>query len=936
MAPVTATFIIDSDTSVGEDIVVEIEGGEQVPLTFSSGRWRGSAKVETTKPVIQIQLLLKTRGSVNASGPVRKLDVPANTVAVEFRDTWKRKSGGDLGGIFNCGLFKDVIFTAETPANGTPIPRVTATSTPDSVVVRLNCSSSVSAPGKVVYCCGSIPALGAWKVENAVAMGFVPESKLWSLDLVVDKKDLPFSYKFILANEKRGEAQWEADPNRNFTPQMLDEFLANAKSAGLEAAMAGLSVSEGPAKMLSVTEEPIRIKGSISYKGAGLAVPVSALRSDSSLGVGEFQDLKLLVDFARASGFTIIQLLPVNDTTNFRDWRDSSPYSGISVFALHPMFINVPAIGDLPESLLADHAEQKKKLEAPTLKWQEVWTVKLRLLQEAFALKKAGLAADRDFARFVDASRKWLVPYAVFSCLRDKFDTCDYTVWRVENLDISRPSVELVERLAKEGLPSYFTADDVTFYYWVQYHLHRQLQDASSYAKTKRIGLKGDLPIGCSRFSVDTWMYPQYFDFDYSIGAPSDPGCFWGQNWGLPVYNWDNQAKDGFQWWKDRMSCMSQYFSAFRIDHVLGFFRTWSCPSTCVKGLMGHFSPANGIHRNELQQRGINDFGRLTFPYIRRQFVYDLFGGRGNEIIERFFDNDFGDRIKFKPHLATEAAIAKAFELPANANDGQKREAQYMKESLMGLLDSVVLIRDPHNGEMYHPRMRIGDSRSFQELPDHWKQPLVDLLNEYVWKRQDGVWTNQAMRLLPMLKGGSDMLPCAEDLGLIPNCLPGVMDRLGILGLRIQRFPTGPEEFAAPSQYPWLTVASTSTHDIAPLRAYWEQMDAGKRQRYFNFLGFNGNAPGFCEPWIVERIIFQHLESRSVICVLPLQDVLGLKEDVRRPGSPGDEQINYPDLGEHEINWRYRLHMPLEQLVKNKPFAEHVYGMLRSKGRTVF
>jgi len=179
--------------------------------------------------------------------------------------------------------------------------------------------------------------------------------------------------------------------------------------------------------------------------------------------------------------------------------------------------------------------------------------------------------------------------------------------------------------------------NDIAFYYYIQYQLHIQLLDAGNYARTKGIIFKGDIPIGISRNSVEAWIEPYYFNMNGQAGAPPDPFSAKGQNWGFPTYNWDVMEQDNYLWWQKRFRKMAEYFTAYRIDHILGFFRIWEIPSHSVHGLLGQFVPALPMGVDEIQSFGLHfqkDF--MTRPFINDDILNRLFGEKAAFVQETF------------------------------------------------------------------------------------------------------------------------------------------------------------------------------------------------------------------------------------------------------------------------------------------------------------
>ena len=568
------------------------------------------------------------------------------------------------------------------------------------------------------------------------------------------------------------------------------------------------------------------------WKGAGTAIPVFALRSEDDFGVGEFLDLKKMVDWAVLTGQTFLQLLPVNDTTMFGTLDDSYPYNANSTFALHPQFINLPAAGVPVDK---EYLKLQKQLNSfvkdgrPETDYVSVNREKRRLLRKAFDANWKSLSRTKAYRNFLAANREWLIPYSRFCALRDEFGTPDFSQWgEFAVYDEAR-----LERWNKSH------RSETDFNCFLQFHLDAQFRQVRDYAHSKGVVLKGDLPIGISRTSADAWQFPKLFNMDSQAGAPPDAFSADGQNWGFPTYNWEEMAKDGYAWWKARLRKMSEYFDAFRIDHILGFFRIWQIPVPEKSGLAGYFSPAIPYSADELRSWG--------------------YGNRMDRFIE-----------------------------------------------------------DPHRPGWYHPRIDAKD--------------LGDLYIDFFYRRHNEFWKHNAMGKLSALLGSTNMLACGEDLGMIPACVPEVMQRLNILSLEIQRMPKDPAQtFADPARYPYGCVCTTSTHDMSPIRAWWEE-DRALSQRFYNeVLGCGGAAPYFCEPWVCRRIVEQHLWSPAMLVILPLQDWLSISPELRYKGNPADERINVPAIPRY--HWDYRMHLSLEELLAAKDFNTDVATLVKSSGR---
>lgn len=565
------------------------------------------------------------------------------------------------------------------------------------------------------------------------------------------------------------------------------------------------------------------------WRGAGVAVPTFSLRSRQSVGCGEFLDLIPLVDIAASAGLRVVQILPVNDTRVHGMWWDSYPYSSVSVFALHPMYLRLQALLDprLPADISADIERARAKLDLKDVDYEATVAAKVSIARRVFDLRKREVFADDSFQAFVDGNAAWLKPYAAFMILKDLFGSADHTQWGL----LSQPSAEVIDKLTR---PESDCADAAQFVFFLQWHLHKQLLQASQHAKARHVVLKGDLPIGVDKRSVDTWLHPRLFRMNTSTGAPPDSFDPNGQNWGFPTYNWEEMARDEYSWWCARLRQMSQYFSAYRIDHVLGMFRIWELPAHAVGGILGRFRPALPITKHEFESRGLWDVMRLEEPYVRNAHLQDSFGQRAMDVALRFLieTSPGSGRWRFREEFATERGIVEAECLAPRAGSPQwlLDELAATKAALLSLVRNVVVIADPEQPGGYHPRFHLEHTSSFAEL-EGWQQDALRHLHSDYYARQDSLWRRHALRTLPVLQHATGMLVCGEDLGLVPPCVHEVMLELGVVGLRIQRMPPNDGQFDRPGTYPYLTVCSPSCHDTTTTRAWWEQ-DHGRQQAY--------------------------------------------------------------------------------------------------------
>ncbi len=750
-------------------------------------------------------------------------------------------------------------------------------------------------PDEVVCLLGSTEEFGSWDENNPLLM--VREGNWFSISLNLANAAFPVNYKYGVYNvtEKRFVV-YENGDNR---------------------------VTYGIGKrQLNIFHDGFIRLGNTAFKGAGIAIPVFSLRTEKSFGIGEFTDIKPLADWCNTVGMKLIQLLPINDTTVNHAWTDSYPYAPISVFALHPIYINLEKLaGKEHATLIKGLKKKQKELNGlPAMDYESVIKAKWVVLKSLFADMKESWLEDKDYQTYFEENKHWLVPYAAFCYYRDKYKTAEFSQWKSN-------STYDEKEVAKLANPKSKSFDLFGIHLFVQYHLHVQLKEAVDYTHKHGIILKGDLPIGIYRNSADAWMAPELYDMNAQAGAPPDDFAVKGQNWGFPTYNWNKMMDDGFAWWKQRFSQMSLYFDAFRIDHILGFFRIWSIPMDAVEGILGHFVPCIPIYQSEFGERGIwFDYDRYCKPFINDNVLAEFFGDKTAWVKENFLNTNGWGSYSLRDEVNTQRKIEQWF---AEASDVDP----LIKEKLFDLVSNIILIPDTNEkGErVYHFRIAMESTISFRYLDENTQNQLKELFVNYFFRRQDDFWRRQAMQKLPALKAATNMLVCGEDLGMVPDCVPGVMRETGLLSLEIQRMPKDPtKKFFHPADAPYMSVVTPSTHDMSTIRGWWEESAENTKQFYQQELGQWGEPPFYCEPWICKAIVNQHVHSPAMWSIFQLQDLMSIDGNLRRE-NPNDERINIPANPKHY--WRYRMHITLEQLQNEEVFNNELKGMLEYSGR---
>ncbi len=912
----------------------DIEQAKPLQYTYD-GHWRASLFLHDLPADVEYIYILKDENLGETQqewGSPRRLSLALQSPRVVLEDTWRAQHHPE--NVFYSSTFSKALFKADV-FHTNPVPFEEG-----KVKLRLQISAPRIEPGQQLCISGNVEALGNWTREQVVLMGN-PRHPLWEVEVLVDPYRA-LEYKFGLYDTQRQQLiALEDRYNRVLAPDLL--MLA------------------GEASTIVVRDEYFEHPQGV-WKGAGMAIPVFSLRSEKSLGCGEFKDIKKLADWMEQTGLKMIQVLPINDTMATGTWTDSYPYASISVYALHPMYLNLEALGGLNEFQLTQLAVERQKLNAlPEVDYEAVTQFKLSMAREIFDQQYASIGQDAKYHSFLKQHESWLPSYAAFCYLRDKFGTVNFNEWG----EYAEFSPSILEQL---NMPWTESHRQINFYCFLQYHLDKQLRKAAKYTRKKGIALKGDIPIGIYRYSVDAWVNPQLYHMDGQAGAPPDPFSASGQNWGFPTYNWEEMAKDGYQWWRSRLQQLSRYFDAFRIDHILGFFRIWEIPIEHVQGLMGVFNPVQALRREDFLKAGISfDEKRFCEPYISEELIENTFGDHQNWVKEHFLSPAEAGRYQLQAVFDTQKKIEAFFqqewaqpETFASESTEEEElgyglgptvslsnetgifsrmqalspaERDSLRDGLYDLVSNCVVFRDKNpEVEGYHFRIFTDKTHSFKSLHVDVQEALMPMYYDYFYHSQEAFWEEKALQKLPALKEASEMLICGEDLGMVPERVPSVMRDLNMLSLEIQRMSKNPQtEFLQEEDIPYWSVCSPSTHDMSPIRLWWEEMKTKQRQRFYqNELGFRGRAPKQCEPYIALQMLYQHLEWPSMWAIFPLQDLLAFDEKLRS-AYPDKERINIPANPQHY--WRYRMHLNLEDLMEAQTFNEYLKDILEETGR---
>ncbi|MEO6037609.1 MAG: 4-alpha-glucanotransferase [Saprospiraceae bacterium] len=888
-------FYLRYHTHSGESCWVSV--GDQPPVLLQYGNeefWQGQLEIaaKSSAPLNYRYHVQKADGSLVTEWETeRTLSTESKQAQIQVVDNWN-----PAGAVENAFLTKpfQTVFLKNPPAQS---PKKAA-----GYTHLFRVKAPLVQGDEVVCLAGHGKALRLW--DSSAPLLLQREGHWWTLRLDLSQEDFPLAYKYGV---------WNTRTNR---------FLGFENGANR-------TLYQFPAQQpdLTILHDGFARLPYPNWKGAGVAIPVFSLRSQRSFGIGEFTDLPALVDWGKSVGLKLIQLLPINDTTATHTWTDSYPYAAVSAFALHPIYLNVEAVaGKKHAALWKKLVKKQQELNAlEAVDYEDVLQYKWDIIRQLYDLQKADWAKDPAYQAYYAANKHWLAPYGAFCRLRDLNGTPDFSQW-------SAHSKYLAAEIEQLLTPDSAEFDQIALHLFVQWHLHSQLQAATDYAHANGLIVKGDIPIGIYRYSCDAWVAPELYNMDAQAGAPPDDFAEKGQNWGFPTYNWANMKADGFGWWRQRFEQMNLYFDAFRIDHILGFFRIWSIPLDAVEGILGQFIPAIPVTEQELRTAGVAfDHDRLCRPYITDRLLWETFGDTVVSIIP-FLQKRPDGRYDLLPAFASQRQIEAHF-----ASQEPTEQNARLRDGLYGLLSNVILLDRTGAAATSDTawagafRITMEKTRSFQDLDGRTQEQLRRLYLDYFYKRQDDFWQKEALEKLPALKRATKMLICGEDLGMVPHCVPDVMAELGILSLEIQRMPKQADAtFFHPKDAPYLSVVTPSTHDMSTLRGWWEE-DRALTQRFFNeILQQAGGAPYFCEPWVNKMLLEQHFHSPAMWSIFQLQDLLGMDAALRRE-NPNDERINVPANPKHY--WRYRMHLSLEELQRAEGFNGKLRRMVGESGR---
>lgn len=639
-------------------------------------------------------------------------------------------------------------------------------------------------------------------------------------------------------------------------------------------------------------------------KVTGVALPLSAVRTRSNGGYGEFPDIKLLGHWAARTGQKIIQLLPLNDTET-----DSSPYNSISAFALSPVYIKLEEIRgtELVSEKISTLKTRFSRFKRNS--HSDFYTAKIELLLEIYENQKGRILKEKSLVNWINKN-KWIIPYSVYKHINFRKKNTPWNLWgKYSQID----EKQVIHYWSENKEEAYF-------YAWIQYIADKQFRDANRFLERKGIYLKGDIPILMNRNSCDVWYHRNYFHLDTSAGTPPDPENPDGQNWGFPTYHWENMEADNFKWWVSRMKHFNRYYHLIRLDHILGFFRIWNIPDNHHSGSQGYYNPYCYIYQTELEKVGFNSarIFWLSEPHIRGEILRKECGDWLTELKRDFLDQvNSEDLYVFKKGMNSQKEI------------WNSQYPEPIKASLDMFVRNRALI--PLGDGVFFPSWYYTGSQSWQSLNGYEKHQLEKLMSKK-YEAAEQIWKTHAHKILSVLTSEADMQFCAEDLGAMSPVVPGILQSLDILSLKVirwnRRYNEPRQPFIKPENYPYHSVCTTSVHDSSSFRQWWKESDDIDEFKIAFHLNRRDNG---MERNSFERILSHIIRVNSGVLILPIQDWLQLWPEIL-PKNPEEDRINTPG-SVNDRNWSYRLPVNMELILDNKNLNSTIKKYTRIRKR---
>jgi len=587
-------------------------------------------------------------------------------------------------------------------------------------------------------------------------------------------------------------------------------------------------------------------------KAVGIEVPLFSLRSPSDNGIGDFGSLQQFITQIIAGEYTVVQLLPVNDTGVSPD-----PFEIISSFAINPIYLCLDKMGALRDvdvaHIVADKSEEFSY--SHVVEWKDVREIKWTYFRAIFAQDGEDTLKSTDFQNFVEREKEWLLPYSVFCYLKNSGKIEPY-------------SPSLVNRLSSEK--------EVLFHAFLQYHADRQLQQIHSECSKAGISLAGEIPYGVSPESVDVWQYPGLFKTDFNVGTMPDAECCTGHKWNRIPYNWKSKGMD--KWWKSRLKKMSRYFDICRLDNTMGYFRQWMVPRNHVTSIRGQIEPCKSYSLKELRDAGYNTgVTKDLEPLITKEYLQKVISPEFKRFGE-FFKRRLDGRYYFKKEMDSAYKICEYFE-------NRKGDDKAICLGLVKIMDECLFIKTPGG---FQPRIAAQYTNAYNALDVKQKEIFNRIYDSFYYSDENKLlWIENGKKHLKMISRSTSML-------LYADCMaPAIIQDLLFLAVERKGEVAGNMDIFMPSMY-----------DMAPFKQWWSSLTESAKQTYWsNVMKWKDKASSKPIPAIYSDIVKRLRRSKSPLVILPIQDICKQAKDYNGVTLP--EQIAIPE--ERENGWQWRM-----------------------------
>lgn len=954
----TVRFRVKCHTSFGEELFIvgdckelgnwQTKCAQQLFYEADSDSWVGDICFPLTSSTRTIQYkYFKSNDTQEAQwepeeNHIIHLDSVASPAFVEISDTFRWND--PILNTFTRSAFTEVITKRTNPVAP---PRISPNKVnPGEVSVNFSVMCPYVKRNQTLCIVGSCPELGEWNPEKALLLADL-DFPLWTGAATFKRSSFPFEYKYIIRDqesETHEVHEIESVEDEEKDTHYIWENCENRTCKGVTGEFVDASF---PATII-VSDWYISPNANL-FRGMGIHCPLFSVRTSESCGVGQYSDIRRLVDLCKLIGSSMIELLPLNDTTaspNSYQIRNSSPYNIISCFALNPIYINLlEIIPSLPSDIFNDIASHKFQFEQRReVDYGDVYRFKMNILHKIYDISKELRSTDYD--DFCAFNEEWLNPYSLFCVLCDEQGTSEFWKW---NLKVRHITTEEINRISREK------EDETKFIKWVQFIADRQLRASAEYASSSGIVLKVDVPFGVQRNSCDCWCNERLFKLDFQEGSAPSQEEPEGGNYGYAAYNWKAMKTDNFSWWRLRMKRLSDLFQSVHIDHVEDFFRAYlihHCDFSSIfdsvstfEKVMGHFSPSNCITKEELDQKGLWDIERYVRPYVRLHILREKFGSEADSVANNFFvprridgNDDFYD---FKDSCNTPEKLESI--LNRTIPDVSKRN--HYRTCLLQLLSNVILIRSscPNHENSFYFRSNVTiehveengsvfPSTSFNELDNHQKQQILELYNEYLFGRQSELWLREGVPKLEMLDKSSKMLLFGDFSADYGDLFERESECKSIIQLQNSLHGNKKNKtYESASSFAYLSQCQPSHPAASSIRAWWEE----NKNSAFNFWRdeLKQNPEKFnqyCVCDILSKVIEYNLNSQSMWCVLLLQDVVNTFDCLRRE-YPNEERIF--KVNQSRNGNLYRFPWSLEELINYNDWTNYVRNLVQKAKR---